>query len=454
MIATETASTVEHLPLLLASLDADSPVLWRDGAPISRRTLLGQALRTAATLPERPHVANLCRDRHAFIVGLLAAVLRGHLTVLPNDRAPATLWALSKRYPGLYALSDGDEPSASLDAYPVSLEADGGDDPFPSIEADQTIAEVFTSGSTGQPSALSKTWRLLSTTGALIDRRLGFRGGAAIVATVPPQHMYGLETSVFWPLFGTAAVHADRPFYPADIRDCLAGVPGPRVLVTTPVHLRALVSSCPELPELAKIISATAPLTSELAAQAEGLYNAPVYEIFGFSEAGTIATRRTVDQDVWTLCDSLSIIGQEGNQVIDAPHYPRPVPFNDIVEVRSPTEFILLGRNADTVNIAGKRASLGALNLALGRIEGVQDGAFYLPPSADDERVVRLVAFIVAPGRALADIKRELARRIDPAFMPRRLYRVERLPRAESGKLPSRALNDLYQCFAGRRDCS
>lgn len=453
MIAQDKADVVEQLPLLLAEPALAAAVLWRDGLPISRGALLGQVRRTAAGLPQRTHVANLCRDRHAFIVALLAAVSRGQLTVLPNDRAPATLWALSKRYPGLYALSDAGEPSLSLEVYPVSLDADGSEASVPLIDADQVVAEVFTSGSTGQPTALSKTWRLLSTTGGLIEARLGFPDGATIVATVPPQHMYGLETSVFWPLFGTASVHADRPFYPADIRECLAGVPGPRILVTTPVHLRALVSSCPELPPIAKIISATAPLATELAAQAECLYGAPVHEIFGFSEAGTIATRRTVEQEAWTLCNGLTVSRHGADQLLDAPHYPRPVPFNDIVEVRSPTEFVLLGRNADTVNIAGKRASLSALNLALGRIEGVDDGAFYLPASSADDRVVRLVAFVVAPDRALADIKRELGRRIDPAFMPRRLYRTERLPRAESGKLPNSALAELYRCFSGGRGC-
>ena len=454
MTATDRAIAIHQLPLLVEDPALDTPALWRGGLPISRRTLLGQVRRMAASLPDRPQVANLCRDRHAFIVALLAATVRGQVTVLPNDRAPATLWTLSKRYPDLFALSDQEEASLPVETIAVTLEADVATGPMPLIELDRVMAEVFTSGSTGQPAPLFKTWGLLATTGALIAARLGSEGHATIVATVPPQHMYGLETSVFWPLSGGASVHADRPFYPADIRECLASVPGPRMLVTTPVHLRALISACPELPELAKIVCSTAPLTSDLAAQAEKLYNAPVYEIFGFSEAGTIATRRTVEQDVWTLCDGIAIRREDGSQVLDARHYPRPVPFNDIVEVRSPTQFVLVGRNADTINIAGKRASLGALNVALTRVEGVQDGAFHLPDSGDDERVVRLVAFVVAPDRSLADIKRELGRRIDPAFIPRRLYRVERLPRAESGKLPTSALADLYRCLAGRRSCA
>ena len=45
--------------------------------------------------------------------------------------------------------------------------------------------------------------------------------------------------------------------------------------------------------------------------------------------------------------------------------------------------FLLHGRHADLVNIAGKRSSLAYLNHQLCAIEGVQEGAFFLPDEAD-----------------------------------------------------------------------
>jgi acyl-coenzyme A synthetase/AMP-(fatty) acid ligase len=65
----------------------------------------------------------------------------------------------------------------------------------------------------------------------------------AVVATVPPQHIYGIEMSVLLPLLGDVQVHSGRPFFPSDIASALEQMPEPRVLVTTPVHLRALVES-------------------------------------------------------------------------------------------------------------------------------------------------------------------------------------------------------------------
>lgn len=97
-----------------------------------------------------------------------------------------------------------------------------------------------------------------------------------VVATVPPQHMYGMELSVLLPMVTTLAVHAGRPFFPDDVARALADIPAPRVLVTTPVHLRALVESGVALPPLAGIVSATAPLAPEIAAAAEARFGGEV----------------------------------------------------------------------------------------------------------------------------------------------------------------------------------
>ena len=50
--------------------------------------------------------------------------------------------------------------------------------------------------------------------------------------------MYGMELSVLLPLLGGVAVHAAKPFFPADIAAALHAARAPRLLVTTPVHLR------------------------------------------------------------------------------------------------------------------------------------------------------------------------------------------------------------------------
>ncbi len=120
-----------------------------------------------------------------------------------------------------------------------------------------------------------------------------------LVATVPPQHMYGLKLSVLLPLLGGIGVHASHPLYPADIASALAEVPEPRVLVSTPVHLRALLESGVRLPPLQVIVSATAPLSADLAGALERRIGTVLLEFFGSTETCVIASRRTATVAAW-----------------------------------------------------------------------------------------------------------------------------------------------------------
>src|SRR3972149_1537237 len=73
----------------------------------------------------------------------------------------------------------------------------------------------------------------------------------------------------------------------------------PRARVTAPVHLRALVGEADELPPADFLLCATAPLAPQLAAQAEARFGAPLYEIYGCTESGGIASRRTIETGEW-----------------------------------------------------------------------------------------------------------------------------------------------------------
>jgi acyl-coenzyme A synthetase/AMP-(fatty) acid ligase len=135
------------------------------------------------------------------------------------------------------------------------------------------------------------------------------------------------------------------------------------------------------------------------------------------------------------------------------------MPLSDVLELCEPhgTRFILHGRSADMVNVAGKRTSLSYLNLQLTSIPGVLDGAFFWPEFDDADKldgVMRLMAFVVAPGLSLAQLQSALRQRIDPAFMPRPLCLVDALPRNATGKLPHAALLDLARTLAASKQAS
>jgi acyl-coenzyme A synthetase/AMP-(fatty) acid ligase len=261
-----------------------------------------------------------------------------------------------------------------------------------------------------------------------------------VVATVPPQHMYGLEFSVLLPLFGHAAVHAGKPFFAADIAAVLDELPEPRILVTTPVHLRALVDASQTLPAFSGIVSATAPLTRELARAAEARFQAPVQEVFGSTETCVIAHRRAARDETWTPYAGVVLRPQPDGTRVEAPQLAQPVVLADLVELCPDGRFRLRGRNTDLLEIAGKRASLGDLTHKLLAVPGVRDGVVFQLDETDAMGVRRIAALAVAPGMSAAMISNVLRGGIDPIFLPRPLKLVDALPRGETGKLPRAAL--------------
>ena len=240
---------------------------------VTAHAFLADARHLAAGLPPASHVVNLCQDRYCFAVAFAAALLRGQVSLLSSDRSADWLRGMADNYPGLYALSDEPDSEGPLPRHPVARVAhpEGTAPGSPAIRATQLAAIVFTSGSTGEPVAHRKPWGALAARSRDAGRRFGMSAGrtASIVGTVPAQHMYGFETTVLLPLHAPASSWCGPAFFPRDMRAALEAVPDRRVLVTTPLQIRALLQAAADLPALDRVISATAPLYADLAVEAE-----------------------------------------------------------------------------------------------------------------------------------------------------------------------------------------
>ncbi|MBT2749016.1 acyl-CoA synthetase [Lysobacter sp. ISL-42] len=418
------------------------------GGPRIERARFEREVRAlAARLPQAACAVNLCENRYRFLVALCAVALRGQTNLLPSSRAPAVIDDVLVRFPDSYCIGDLplDPPPPRYLRLADTLEQAEGE-PL-QVDAQALLAIGFTSGSTGQPKPNHKTWNAFRTSTAQNLAALHdlLRDGeiTPLVATVPPQHMYGMEMSVLLPLLGPVAVHAHRPFFPGDVARALSDADTPPLLVTTPVHLRALVESGVELPALAGIVSATAPLPVELAQAAEARYRCEVREVFGSTETCVFARRRTALETAWTPLPGVRVCPQPDGTAIHAPHLPEPVVLADLMEVEADGRFVLRGRSADLLEIAGKRASLGDLTRKLLAIDGVRDGAVFQLDAADHFGVRRIAALAVAPGLSETQILHALRQSIDPVFLPRPLRCVSALPRNETGKLPRHALEAM-----------
>ena len=437
------------IPLLRPGQPEDV-VAWRGDRPITRREFRRDLAALTAALPDRPYVLNHCEDRYRFLVGLAAALTRGQVSLFPSNRANEVLAQLASDYPGVYCLSDQAEPeeSAVLTTVRYDTRADHGEAADPAFAPERLVAIAFTSGSTGVPKRHPKYWGGVVRESRVAGARLGLdaaRGGH-VLATVPAQHMYGFVYSVIMPAQWGYAIGAERPFFPEDIRRALASRPVPAVLVTTPVHIRACVLDAVALPAPEFILTSTAPLDAALAAEAERRFATRVLEFYGSTETGAIASRRQAETEVWRTFDDVTVTAAADGFVVHAGYVPEPQWLGDSVELRTPREFVLHGRSAEIVKIAGKRIAIGDLNRQLLAIDGVRDGTFLLPePDRRGGRESRLAAYVVAPGLSRDQLLEALRARIDAVFLPRPLRLVEALPRNATGKLPRGLLLDLHR---------
>lgn len=432
------------LPLLIPA-GAARPIALRHGKQVLLDEFLRHVAAIVRSLPPGSSMINLCEDRYRFLAAFSAALSVGHRVLLPASRAEQVVDEIGTSQPESYRFDD-----AMVEAALTRARADASVNTR--IPADQTVMIGFTSGSTGQPKTYPKLWRSVSGSTArntqAIREALGIASTGEtpwIVATVPPQHMYGMELSVLLPLIGGMAVHAGRPLFPADIAEAVEELPGPRVLVSTPVHLRTIVESSQSFPRTELIVSATAPLDRALAAAVEQKLGGRMLELFGSTETCVFAHRRTALEDAWRLYAGVQLTPTEAGTLVNAPWFVEPILLQDLVEMQGADRFVVRGRNTDMIEVAGKRASLTDLTRRLLAIEGVRDAVVFQPDPESVAKIRRVAALVVAPGLTSRQILDRLAPSVDAAFLPRPLLLVEALPRNELGKLPRERLMKILR---------
>ena len=172
-----------------------------------------------------------------------------------------------------------------------------------------------------------------------------------------------------------------------------------------------------------------------------------MHEIYGSTETGQIATRRTVDGPAWKLLPEIRLAQEDDISFASGGHVETRIALGDVIELLpadAAGDFILKGRQTDLINIAGKRTSLAYLNHQITAVPGVVDAAFFLPDEEAADGITRLAAFVVAPTLDSRQLISALRQRLDPIFLPRPLVFLDALPRNSTGKLPRQALQALH----------
>ena len=419
----------------------DQPFAIYDGKLISRGQLWSDIQTLAVQLPDQPYVFNLCENRYLFCICLLAAAVRKQVCLLPPSGQIAVIEEILHEYPDAYLAAE--KPLATkAKFFQITSQNASNSAPAWDFDWERPTVIAFTSGSTGHPKPCAHSPKTFAISAIMAVNALGLsQTRRLLISTTPAQHMYGLETSVFWPLFSELILFDGRPFFPEDIRRTIASMPYPAILATTPTHLRTLVNADGHWDNLAGVISATDTLSEQLAGETAAILGQSPREIYGSTETLSFATRETLRERLWLPYATVHINKDHTGQAqIESPHLPAPLPLQDNIHIETDGRFEILGRHSDMVKIGGKRTSLSELNRRLKDIAGVEDGICFL--QTQGANTGRLAAIVVSTLNRQA-IREGLKTHVDEVFLPRKIHFVDAIPRNAAGKLSKATLEKL-----------
>lgn len=428
-----------QLPLISRPLT--EVVFYQQGASITGAQLLAHSARLARRLTDCSAVINLADNRLDFTLGFLAALQAGKTTILPANNKPASIQALLAEHPAAQVLVSSTKPwpfaqhiIPALDgSQPAEASGEQG-----WLAADFPAVRVYTSGSTGAPKANDKSWRALVATAEKLYARFAHLGalsrGSYVMGTVPSQHMYGLEMLVMLPLVSPLISLVEGGLLPDELIASAQRAPQAVVLVSSPIHVSALAQQARAWHWCAGVISATAPLEHALAEQIEQ-QGIGVWEIYGCTEAGSMATRRTYStgQAVatgWRFLPGLRPLQEQAQWLVEVDHLQARIPLQDQIELQPDGSFRLGQRTSDLIKIGGKRGSLAQITALIKQHPQVHD-AYVFVSEGKIPRLMALVCGQVSSG----DLKQFVAKHSDDVFVPRQIRFAANLPRNTNGKI-------------------
>ena len=435
---------------------------------LSFEQLREEARSLAVLLRERYQIGpgdkvGLILSNHRGFILSLAAVTRLGADVLPlHPRLGGPQWQslLQGRRVDLVIHEDG--VSQELDFLPRKMRWSPGTIFVGELSRTSRTGQlvVLTSGTTGVSKGIRRdpkisdvlpaTWGLWQGLPLALHRPM--------VLAIPLFHGYGLATLAL-SLFLGAPLRLARRF---EIESLLSHNEGEApVLVTVPTLLWRWLESRPELPDLAGIITGSAPLTPSLCARILERVGPKLYNLYGSTEAGVVSLA-TPDELQW----SPGCVGRPlpGNEVRLWP------PYAEIgeIEVRGPLvlqpgeggwrktgdlgrfdekgSLVVCGRSDSMIVSGGKNVYPHELGEVLETSPQLTDSAVLVVE--DEEFGQRLAAAVVpTPSAAFSieELKAWLKGRLERHKLPRDIFVVENIPRNALGKVDRMKLKSLIE---------
>lgn len=438
---------------IIEAFDQHFQVAYHKNGWVTQQELLGRAHELSELIGEQEstHIINMCTDRYNFLLVFIASLISNQTTLLSSATNKNVIKRIIDQHHRTLCIGDNMHKQlldSSIDITSIQFSKKIKNKQLNiDIDPERIVAVVFTSGTTGMPKYLPKKWKTLKGAGMNMKKLLSKCGkdtgssSNCIIATISVQHMYGLETTALTALQGETSLHSSIPFYPTEIIQCIKEVNKPVVLVTTPHHLQVLLESKIDFPPVEYIITSTSQLSKDLAKQAEQTFNTRLFEIYGCSEAGALASKRTTKDQYWKLIDGVSIQkDKDSSYIVSGDHLDGKITLDDILEFVDDRYFSLHGRVDDIVKIYGKRISINEIREHIQSIDGVKDVAVIKVPNKK-----RLAAFVETSCLDQRKISKYLADKIDSSLIPRPILVLDSIHRNSTGKIEKSYLLQLLK---------
>jgi long-chain acyl-CoA synthetase len=321
-----------------------------------------------------------------------------------------------------------------------------------------TAVVKLTSGSTLNPRGACFTEEALVHGLDHIVRGMGLTAGDRVLVSIPLAHSYGFDNGVL----SLAAAGTPLVLEPDVLPSSLLRTIREREITffpAVPALIRALSrAEWPRPVALRRVISASAPLSPETAAEFRTASGLPVHQFFGATESGGISFEAhpgdpeaggTVGAPlpgvVVELDEEEGIrVHSPANRFALLPRGEAPPPFvatGDRGEITPSGRLRLRGRIQVVGNIGGIKVDVGALDAFFRGLPGVGEAAVL--PIEDPVRGHRLVACIESETQSPSSLLELCRARLSSREVPSEIRVVDRLPRTARGKLDRIALHDM-----------
>ncbi len=401
-------------------------------------------------IPDDEPVCLCIEERHHLLAALLASIAGAPTFILTHSFHPQVLKEVRETRPFRLILTDtAIDPPAGTGVIDVR-ECTPGDRPLKLVRpSDQPFVSLFTGGSTGKPRIWEKTPANLFGEAIHLARTFAIGRSDLLLSTVPPQHIYGLLGSVLLPFVASAQVLRRTCTFPQEILNTLRSEKA-TILISVPIHYRALRSDDLRRFSLRLALSSAAPLDSEDAAfflQKTGL---SITEIYGSTETGGMAIRSYgSDHGSWQpfscidwkiLSDRLCV--RSGFVSPDLPCDADGFFMTaDRVAEAEGNRFKFLGRADRIVKIAGKRVDLEEIREKIRRIPGVNDAYVTVAPLKGARKTE--IAALVASDLPARKLRAAIGSMDAPYGRPRRIRVVKAIPVLSNGKIDRQRIDQL-----------